>query len=39
MPLNLLIPQLPDPLEDDLSADIQSVDMDSYRNEKKAATS
>jgi type I restriction enzyme, R subunit len=36
--LNLLIPKLPAPLEDDLSAGIlESIDMDSYRNEKKAA--
>jgi len=35
--LNLLIPKLPVPLEDDLSAGIlESIDMDSYRNEKQA---
>jgi type I restriction enzyme R subunit len=36
--LNLLIPKLPAPLEQDLSAGIlESIDMDSYRNEKRAA--
>jgi type I restriction enzyme R subunit len=36
--LNLLIPKLPAPLEEDLSAGIlESIDMDSYRNEKLAA--
>ena len=36
--LNLLIPKLPAPSEDDLAAGIlESIDMDSYRNEKKAA--
>lgn len=36
--LNLLIPKLPAPMEEDLSAGIlESIDMDSYRNEKKAA--
>ena len=35
--LNLLIPKLPAPLEEDLSAGIlESIDMDSYRNEKLA---
>ena len=36
--LNLLIPKLPAPMEQDLSAGIlESIDMDSYRNEKRAA--
>jgi type I restriction enzyme R subunit len=36
--LNLLIPKLPAPLEDDLSRGIlETIDMDSYRVEKKAA--
>lgn len=36
--LNLLIPKLPAPMEEDLSAGIlESIDMDSYRNEKRAA--
>jgi len=36
--LNLLIPKLPAPLEEDLSAGIlESIDMDSYRNENRAA--
>ena len=35
--LNLLVPKLPAPLEEDLSAGIlESIDMDSYRNEKLA---
>lgn len=37
--LNLLIPKLPAPLEEDLSAGIlESIDMDSYRNEKLATS-
>lgn len=36
--LNLLIPKLPAPMEEDLSAGIlDAIDMDSYRNEKRAA--
>ena len=36
--LNLLIPKLPAPKEEDLSKGIlESIDMDSYRVEKKAA--
>ena len=36
--LNLLVPKLPSPKEDDLSKGIlESIDMDSYRVEKKAA--
>jgi len=36
--LNLLIPKLPAPMEADLSAGIlEAIDMDSYRNEKRAA--
>ena len=35
--LNLIIPKVPAPLEDDLSAGIlEAIDMDSYRNEKQA---
>jgi type I restriction enzyme R subunit len=38
--LNLLIPKLPAPKEDDLSKGIlETIDMDSYRAEKKAAMS
>jgi type I restriction enzyme R subunit len=36
--LNLLIPKLPSPMEDDLSKGIlETIDMDSYRVEKRAA--
>jgi type I restriction enzyme R subunit len=36
--LNLLIPKLPAPIEEDLSKGIlEAIDMDSYRTEKKAA--
>jgi type I restriction enzyme R subunit len=36
--LNLLIPKLPAPIEDDLSQGIlEAIDMDSYRTEKRAA--
>lgn len=35
--LNLIIPKVPAPLENDLSAGIlEAIDMDSYRNEKQA---
>ncbi len=38
--LNLLVPKLPAPREDDLSKGVlESIDMDSYRVEKKAAQS
>src|SRR5205823_13546960 len=38
--LNLLVPKLPAPKEDDLSKGIlETIDMDSYRAEKKAAMS